>query len=53
VVSESEELGSVVVLGDFNAHLSVLGQNVQGVLLHELMDRNELCDVSWLFGCWS
>jgi hypothetical protein len=32
---ESEELGSVVVLGDFNAHLSVLGQNsnVQGVLL--------------------
>jgi endonuclease/exonuclease/phosphatase (EEP) superfamily protein YafD len=49
VVSESEELGSVVVLGDFNAHLSLMGQNVQGVLLQELMDR--ICDIS--SGCCS
>ena len=56
VVSESEHLGPVVVLGDFNAHLGRLGggrgagdPNVQGVLLQEFMERSNLSAVS--LGC--
>ena len=30
VISESDELGLVVVLGDFNAHLAGASRNVQG-----------------------
>ena len=59
-MSECETLGSVVILDDFNAHLSVDGRNIQGVLLQEVLDRNVcmycLC-VWWLGGvapsqCW-
>ena len=53
VITESESLGSVVIVGDFNAHLGKLGgsrglgdPNVQGVLLHDLLDRCELNVVS-------
>ena len=52
VVSESELLGPVIVLGDFNAHLGgYLGAgasepNVQGVLLQEVMERLQLSAVS-------
>ena len=46
VISESDELGLVVVLGDFNAHLAGASRNVQGVLLQEVLDRSDLCDVS-------
>lgn len=53
VVSESELLGPVVVLGDFNAHLGGHGglagvgeSNLQGVLLQEVMDRGNLSAVS-------
>ena len=46
VITECEALGPVVVMGDFNAHLSAGGMNVQGVLLKELMDRCGLTDAS-------
>ena len=53
VVSESELLGPVVVVGDFNAHLGELGgprglgnPNQQGVLLFGLMERCNLSAVS-------
>ena len=46
VISGSESLGPVVVMGDFNAHLSENSMNVQGVLLREMMDRGKLCDAS-------
>ena len=53
VVSESELLGPVVVVGDFNAHLGELGglrglgnPNQQGVLLFDLMERCNLSAVS-------
>lgn len=46
VVSEARLLGPVTVLGDFNAHLEVGKQKLQGVLLQEVMDRCELSAVS-------
>lgn len=54
VVLESKLLGSVVVMGDFNAHLGSpggvhscnAGSNVQGVLLDEMMRRCDLYAVS-------
>ena len=50
VVSESELLGPVIVLGDFNAHLGgYVGAgepNVQGVLLQEVVERLQLSAVS-------
>ena len=50
VVSESELLGPVIVLGDFNAHLGgYVGPgepNVQKVLLQEVMERLHLSTVS-------
>ena len=53
VITESESLGPAVIVGDFNAHLEKLGgsrglggSNVQGVLLHDLLDRCELNVVS-------
>ena len=53
VITESESLGPVVIVGDFNAHLGKLGgsrglgdPNVQGVLLHDLLDGCELNVVS-------
>ena len=48
VVSESQLLGPVTVLGDFNAHLGgwECQQNIQGVLLQEMMERCELSAVS-------
>ena len=53
VISESELLGPVAVLGDFNAHLGGLGghvgvgeSNLQGVLLQDVMDRCSLSAVS-------
>ena len=56
VISEAEQIGSVVVLGDFNAHLGVLGgcrgigeANQQGVLLEDLLRRCDLNAVS--LGC--
>ena len=46
VVLESKVLGSVAVIGDFNAHLEILagvrgqgGPNMQGVLLEGVMRR--------------
>ena len=48
VVCESQFLGPVTVLGDFNAHLGGLEceQNMQGVLLQEMLERCELSAVS-------
>ena len=53
VISEAEQIGSVVVLGDFNAHLGVLGgyrgigeANQQGVLLEDFLRRCDLNAVS-------
>ena len=53
MISESELLGPVVVLGDFNAHLGGLSGGVgvgeptlQGVLLKEMMVRCKLSAVS-------
>ena len=37
--SEHETLGSVVILGDFNADHSVDDLNIQGVWLQEVLDR--------------
>ena len=45
-MSECEMLGSVVILDDLNACLSVDGRNIQGELLQEVLDRNDLTDVS-------
>ena len=45
-MSETRLLGPVTVLGDFNAHLEVGKQNLQGVLLQEVMERCELSAVS-------
>ena len=48
VVSESQLLGPVTLLGDFNAHIGgwECQQNIQGVLLQEMMERCELSAVS-------
>ena len=53
IICESRILGRVVVLGDFNAHIGVLGgdirrgkPNMQGVLLSEVMSRCHLSAVS-------
>ena len=53
IICESQLLGRVMVVGDFNAHLGVLGgekgrgkPNLQGVLLSEVMDRCRLSAVS-------
>ena len=53
MTSESALLGPVVILGDFNAHLGNLGgargvgdPNIQGIALHEVMDRCDLSAVS-------
>ena len=55
-ISESSLLGSVIVLGDFNAHLGRLGgirgrgeTNVQGVLVNDMLARCHLNAVS--LGC--
>ena len=46
LISESERLGPIVIIGDFNAHLGKLGgvrgqgnPNQQGTLLHQLLVR--------------
>ena len=53
VVSEHQHSGPVVIMGDFNAHLGVLGgvrgigePNQQGVLLHQLITHCNLYAVS-------
>ena len=53
VVSESEQLGPVIIAGDFNAHLGPMwgprahkSPNIQGVLLGEVLDRCKLHAVS-------
>ncbi len=50
VISDSQLLGPVVVLGDFNAHLggaeSNGEQNLQGVLLQEVLQQCDLSAVS-------
>ena len=50
VISDSQLLGSVVVLGDFNAHLGEVRcnavQNLQGLLLQEVLERCALSAVS-------
>ena len=50
VISDSQLLGSVVVLGDFNAHLGGARrnamQNLQGFLLQEVLERCDLSAVS-------
>lgn len=43
VISECDELGLVIVLGDFNAHLTSASRNVQRVLLQEVMDLSAGC----------
>ena len=52
IVSNSVLLGLVIILGDFNAHLGSLGgvrgtgnPNLQGILLSDIMDRDNLCAV--------
>ena len=50
VISDAQQMGSVCVLGDFNAHLGGgrcdSEQNLQGVLLQELLGRCDLSAVS-------
>ena len=53
LISESERLGPIVIIGDFNAHLGKLGgvrgqgnPNQQGTLLHQLLVRCKLYAVS-------
>ena len=48
MICESQLLGPVTVLGDFNPHLGGLGcqQNLQGVLLQEMLGRCGLSAVS-------
>ena len=50
VISDSQPMGPVVVLGDFNAHLSGAKcageQNLQGVMLQEVLEWCELSAVS-------
>ena len=53
LISESERLGPIVIIGDFNAHLGKLGDvrgqgnpNQQGTLLHQLLVRCKLYAVS-------
>lgn len=52
VISDAQQIGSVCVLSDFNAHLHVGGvrcaseQNLQGVLLQEVLERCDLSAVS-------
>jgi hypothetical protein len=53
VISEHQNYGPVVIMGDFNAHLGVLGgvrgigePNQQGILLHQLITRCNLYAVS-------
>ena len=48
VISESQLLGPVTVLGDFDAHLGgcECQQNMQGMLLQEILGRCELSTVS-------
>ena len=48
LISESQLLGPVTLLGDFNTHLGGLEsqQNVQGLLLQEIMEQCELSAIS-------
>ena len=53
VISESAHMGPVIIAGDFNAHLGSMwgprahrSPNVQGILLGELLDRENLHAVS-------
>ena len=53
VISEYQPHGPVIIMGDFNAHLGVLGgerglgqPNPQGILLHQLIKRCNLYAVS-------
>ena len=48
LISESQLLGPVTLLGDFNTHLGGLEgqQNVQGLLLQEMMERCEPSAIS-------
>ena len=50
VISDAQQIGSVCVLGDFNAHVGGVRcaseQNLQGVLLQEVLERCDLSAVS-------
>ena len=53
IAEESKQMGPTIIMGDFNTHLGALGgprgrgnPNSQGVLLHDLLQRCDLCAMS-------
>ena len=55
LISDQQQQGPVIVMGDFNAHLGTLGgcrgvgdPNQQGMLLQQLITRCNLCCITFL-----